>query len=77
MTTTTANDREVKLQRRRFLSELKTLTAAVKDENALMAGNDILGSLQRLETLRVEYAEAARVAHEKWVQANGGWEAAK
>lgn len=48
-----------RLLQKRLLAEVKTLTTAVKDDNALMAGNAILASMQRLETLRTEYAVAA------------------
>jgi len=66
----TNNSPAVALTRKRILSEIKTLTAAVKDDNALMAGNEILASMQRLETLRAEYSVEAQMAHDEWCARN-------
>lgn len=73
MTALTEAQKEVRLQRRRMLAEVATLKKAVEDPN-VHAGNDIVASMERLETVRKEYAEAQMVAHTAWVNQTFGEE---
>jgi hypothetical protein len=69
MASTTTGNRAVAAVRKKLLEEIRKLQDAVKDDNALMAGNPILASLQALETLRTEYAETAWTAHTAFIAA--------
>lgn len=70
MASTTTGNRAVAAVRKKMLAEIRTLQEAVKDDNALMAGNAILASLQELVKLRAEYAETAWTAHTAFIARN-------
>lgn len=70
MATTTTGNRAVAAVRKSMLAEIRKLQDAVKDDNALMAGNPIFASLQELETLRAAYAAAAWTAHTAFIARN-------
>jgi len=68
MNSTTSHSREVKSIRKAMLAATTKLRAAISDDNALMADNDIITIMQELEDLRTQYAAAAWTAHEKYCE---------